>query len=151
MLHLLHFITCPQSLHITNVENPLLFKNRMVCSLFCKFFSIFWCKLWLIILLFPFASSLDHCGVLTRSVEDAAIVVDAMKGKDKNDMTSWDSSDINLLESLDGNVKGKKLCYVKEICDINNYPDADKELHQNLMDIFQNQQEHHLSYSYLHA
>ncbi len=28
--------------------------------------------------LFPFASSLDTCGVLTRSVEDAAIVVDAM-------------------------------------------------------------------------
>ena len=29
--------------------------------------------------LFPFASSLDHCGVLTRSVKDAAIVVDNMK------------------------------------------------------------------------
>ena len=28
--------------------------------------------------LFPFASSLDHCGVLTRSVKDAAIVVDNM-------------------------------------------------------------------------
>lgn len=82
--------------------------------------------------LFPFASSLDHCGVLTRSVEDAAIVTDAMKGKDKNDMTSWDSSNINLYKSLDGNVKGKKLCYVKEICDINNYPDADDELKKHL-------------------
>ena len=82
--------------------------------------------------LFPFASSLDHCGVLTRSVEDAAIVTDAMKGKDKNDMTSWDSSNINLYKSLDGNVKGKKLCYVKEICDINNYPDADDELKEHL-------------------
>jgi len=40
--------------------------------------------------LFPFASSLDHCGALTRSVKDAAIVVDGMKGIDKNDMTSWD-------------------------------------------------------------
>ena len=38
--------------------------------------------------LFPFASSLDHCGVLTRTVEDAAIVVDNMKGIDKRDMTS---------------------------------------------------------------
>ena len=82
--------------------------------------------------LFPFASSLDHCGVLARSVEDAAIVTDAMKGKDKNDMTSWDSSDINLYESLDGKVKGKKLCYIKEICDINNYPDADDELKDHL-------------------
>ncbi len=82
--------------------------------------------------LFPFASSLDHCGVLARSVEDAAIVTDAMKGKDKNDMTSWDSSGINLYESLDGKVKGKKLCYIKEICDINNYPDADDELKDHL-------------------
>ena len=46
--------------------------------------------------LFPFASSLDHCGVLARSVKDAAIVVDAMKGIDKNDMTSWDSQNIHL-------------------------------------------------------
>ena len=33
--------------------------------------------------LFPFASSLDHCGVLTRNVEDAAIVTDIMKGIDE--------------------------------------------------------------------
>ena len=46
--------------------------------------------------LFPFASSLDHVGVLTRSVEDAAIVVDQIKGQDKHDLTSWDSSDIHL-------------------------------------------------------
>lgn len=82
--------------------------------------------------LFPFASSLDHCGVLSRSVEDAAIVTDGMKGIDKNDMTSWDSKDINLYEALDGNVKGKKLCYIKEICDIDNYPDADDELKMHL-------------------
>ena len=82
--------------------------------------------------LFPFASSLDHCGVLTRNVEDAAIVVDAMKGIDKNDMTSWDSKNIHLLESLTGNVKNKKLCYIKEICDINMYPNASKELKEHL-------------------
>lgn len=82
--------------------------------------------------LFPFASSLDHCGVLTRNVEDAAIVVDAMKGIDKNDMTSWDSKNIHLLKSLTGNVKNKKLCYIKEICDINNYPNASKELKEHL-------------------
>ena len=69
--------------------------------------------------LFPFASSLDHLGVLTRSVKDAAIVVDQMKGIDKYDMTSWDSSKINLTKALTGDVKGKKLCYIKEICDIN--------------------------------
>lgn len=82
--------------------------------------------------LFPFASSLDTCGVLTRSVRDAAIVVDGMKGIDSNDMTSWDSSNIHLFDSIDGNVKGKKLCYVKELCDINNYPDATDELKEHL-------------------
>lgn len=83
--------------------------------------------------LFPFASSLDHCGVLSRTVEDAAIVVDNMKGIDKNDMTSWDSSDIHLYDSLNGKVKGKKLCYVKELCDIDNYPNASEELKNHLL------------------
>ena len=82
--------------------------------------------------LFPFASSLDHCGVLTRNVRDAAIVVDNMKGIDKNDMTTWDSKDIQLKESLTGEVKGKKLCYIKELCDISMYPNASKELKQHL-------------------
>jgi len=82
--------------------------------------------------LFAFASSLDHLGCLTRSVEDAAIVVDNMKGKDLRDMTSWDSSNINLLESLTGDVKDKKLCYIKEICDPSNYPDASEELLEHL-------------------
>ena len=82
--------------------------------------------------LFPFASSLDHCGVLTRCVEDAAIVVDAMKGIDENDQTSWDSSDINLYKSLDKNVKDKKVFYIKEITDINNYPNASDELKKHL-------------------
>ncbi|MDE5539338.1 MAG: aspartyl/glutamyl-tRNA amidotransferase subunit A [Bacilli bacterium] len=82
--------------------------------------------------LFPYASSLDHVGVLTRSVSDAAIVVDAMKGKDNHDMTSWDSSKIDLYKSLNGEVKGKKLFYIKEICDINNYPDATTELKEHL-------------------
>ena len=87
--------------------------------------------------LFPFASSLDHCGVLTRCVEDAAIVVDAMKGIDKNDMTSWDSKDIHLKESLTGDVKGKKVCYIKEICNIENYPNASEELKNHIENFYQ--------------
>ena len=82
--------------------------------------------------LFPFASSLDHCGVLSRSVEDAAIVIDNMKGLDSKDMTTWDSTNINLLQALTGKVEGKKLCYIKEICDINNYPNASDELKEHL-------------------
>ena len=82
--------------------------------------------------LFPFASSLDTCGVLTRSVEDAAIVVDGMKGIDENDQTSWNSSNINLYNDLSKDVKGKKLFYIKEIADISNYPHASNELKLHL-------------------
>jgi len=82
--------------------------------------------------LFPFASSLDHCGCLTRCVKDAAIVVDGMKGLDPKDMTSWDSSHINLYESIDGNVSNKKLFYIKEIVDISNYPKASDEFKRHL-------------------
>ncbi|MBO5475696.1 MAG: Asp-tRNA(Asn)/Glu-tRNA(Gln) amidotransferase subunit GatA [Bacilli bacterium] len=82
--------------------------------------------------LFAFASSLDHCGVLTRSVRDAAIVVDGMKGIDKYDMTTWDSSNIHLNDDLNDDVKGKKLFYIKELVDIENYPDASDELKKHL-------------------
>ncbi len=78
--------------------------------------------------LFAYASSLDHCGVLTRSVKDAAIVVDTMKGLDPLDMTSWDSSNIHLNDNLSDNVQGKKLFYIKELCDINNYNNPSSEL-----------------------
>lgn len=80
----------------------------------------------------PFASSLDHCGVFTRNVRDAAIVVDNIKGIDENDMTSWDSSNIHLEEALTGEVSDKKLCYVKEICDINEYNNPSEELKKHL-------------------
>lgn len=82
--------------------------------------------------LFAFASSLDHCGVLTRSVEDAAIVVDAMKGLDKRDLTTWDSSNIHLYEALHKEVKGKKLFYIKELAEIDNYPNASDELKKHI-------------------
>ena len=82
--------------------------------------------------LFPYASSLDHLGVLTRNVRDAAIVVDTMKGKDNNDMTSWDSSKIHLLDACTGEIKGKKLCIIKEIVDKDKYKNCSEELKNHL-------------------
>lgn len=82
--------------------------------------------------LFAFASSLDHCGCLTRSVRDAAIVTDAMKGIDVNDMTTWDSSNVHLLESLTGDVKGKKVAYIKEICEKERYKDSSEETKEHI-------------------
>lgn len=82
--------------------------------------------------MFPFASSLDTVGVLTRYVSDAAIVVDAMKGKDKKDMTSWDSSNMHLFDNLKSEINGKKLFYIKEVCDIENYENPTEELKLHL-------------------
>ncbi|NLC48168.1 MAG: Asp-tRNA(Asn)/Glu-tRNA(Gln) amidotransferase subunit GatA [Tenericutes bacterium] len=82
--------------------------------------------------LFAFASSLDTVGCLTRNVKDAAIVIDNIKGIDKNDMTTFDSENIKLFDSIDGNVKGKKLFYIKEICDLSNYSNPSDELKEHL-------------------
>ena len=79
--------------------------------------------------LFSFACSMDHVGCFTRSVKDAAIVIDAIKGKDDKDMTSIDSNDVSLYDSIDGNMKGKKLFYFKEMLEPETYQDSyDSEL-----------------------
>lgn len=66
--------------------------------------------------LFPFASSLDHVGVLTRSIRDAAIVVDNVVGIDENDMTTIDLEP-NLTDNLNNDIKGKKIFYIKNLLD----------------------------------
>jgi len=80
--------------------------------------------------LFAFASSLDHIGCLTRSVKDAAYVVDAMKGSDGKDMTSFDSTNINLVKDYTTDVKGKKLFTIKEL---NDELKNTKEIYDNFM------------------
>ena len=78
--------------------------------------------------LFPFASSLDHVGVLTNNVLDAAKVVNEIKGKDEKDMTSINSSDIDLVSEIEKESKNNKLFYIKELVDINNYNNPSKYL-----------------------
>ncbi len=84
--------------------------------------------------LFPFASSLDHVGVLTRSVKDAAIVVDNVLGLDEEDMTSIDLEP-NLVVSLKNDIKGKKLFYIKNLIDINKYENSTEDL-KEILNIF---------------
>lgn len=74
--------------------------------------------------LFPFATSLDTVGVLTNNVKDAALVVNEIKGKDNKDMTSYDSSNIDLVEGIENEVTNKKLFYIKELVDMSNFEDV---------------------------
>ena len=67
--------------------------------------------------LFAFASSLDHVGCFAKYVKDVACVMDNIKGMDDNDMTSFDSSNINFVENLNKDVSRRKLFYIKEIVD----------------------------------
>lgn len=77
--------------------------------------------------LFAFASSLDHIGVLTRNVYDAAVVTDIIKGQDKRDMTSLPDEAVIYSEELDKPVTGKKLFYIKEaLINKDNDPELDK-------------------------
>lgn len=79
--------------------------------------------------LFAFASSLDHAGCFSRSVKDAAIVTDILKGEDPHDMTTLKDMNDSLVDALDRPITGKKLFYIKEICDRNQYLDTnDKEV-----------------------
>lgn len=89
--------------------------------------------------LFAFASSLDHVGCFTRCVKDAAIVTDVIKGHDVNDMTSLLDDHKTYSETIDKDITGKKLFYIKEACDLENYKDIeDKELKETLTNFHAN-------------
>ena len=82
--------------------------------------------------LFAFASSLDHVGCFTRTVRDAAIVTDIIKGRDERDMTSLPDEDIKYVDMLENDIKGKKLFYIKELTDIELYKNCGDETVQTL-------------------
>ena len=83
--------------------------------------------------LFAFASSLDHVAMFTRNVKDMAIVTDVLKGKDINDMTTLNNDGKVYEDSIDNDINGKKLFYIKEICGKDTYKDVDdKELSETI-------------------
>lgn len=65
--------------------------------------------------LIAYGSSLDQIGPMTNSVEDAALVLDAIKGVDKRDQTSVDHDyGSSLTECLGRDVKGMRICVAEE-------------------------------------
>ena len=65
--------------------------------------------------LFSFANSLDHVAYFTRSVEDSAIILNALAGRDDRDMTSSYEKVENYVDFLP--TKGSKIAVIKEIID----------------------------------
>ncbi|WP_195818462.1 Asp-tRNA(Asn)/Glu-tRNA(Gln) amidotransferase subunit GatA [Roseobacter sp. MH60115] len=69
------------------------------------------CSRWGIV---AFASSLDQAGPMTKSVRDAAIMLEAMCGHDPKDSTSADLPVPNFEAALSGDIRGKKIGIPKE-------------------------------------
>ena len=65
--------------------------------------------------LFPFAPSMDHVGYFTRNVEDCAILLSALSGRDDKDSTS-SFRPVPVYENhLHDGIKGKKIAVIEEI------------------------------------
>ncbi|PKM64580.1 MAG: Asp-tRNA(Asn)/Glu-tRNA(Gln) amidotransferase subunit GatA [Firmicutes bacterium HGW-Firmicutes-20] len=65
----------------------------------------------------PYASSLDHVGYFTRSVEDAALALEVLAGRDDKDMTSSTREVEDYLANLNGDLRGKKIGILKNVID----------------------------------
>jgi len=69
------------------------------------------CSRWGVV---AFASSLDQAGPMTRSVQDAAILLGAMAGYDAKDSTSVNTPVPNYEAALSGDIRGLKIGIPKE-------------------------------------
>ena len=69
------------------------------------------CSRWGIV---AFASSLDQAGPMTKTVEDCALMLEAMAGFDKKDSTSINKKKESYSKNLTDNIKGLKIGIPKE-------------------------------------
>lgn len=75
-----------------------------------------------------FASSLDHAGVIARSVEDGAIILENMMGYDENDSTSENLPVPELSKNINNSVKNVTIGIPK---DLRENPDLNPEILNN--------------------
>ena len=67
--------------------------------------------------LFPFAPSLDTVGIFTRNVTDAAIVLEALAGRDNKDSTSSTKPVDKYFENIKNSCEKRRISIIKEIRD----------------------------------
>lgn len=79
-----------------------------------------------------YASSLDQVGPLTKSVEDAAILLNVIAGKDEKDTTSANIPKKDYLKSIKDNIKGKKIGVSTEFISDGINEDVKKAYEENL-------------------
>lgn len=78
--------------------------------------------------LIAMASSLDCVGPITNTVEDAAVVLSVIAGKDEKDSTTIDLPVPNYLDSLGNSISGRKIGWAKEFFEMGLDKDVEKAL-----------------------
>ena len=78
--------------------------------------------------LIAFASSLDQIGPFARSVEDTALLLEAISGYDNRDSTSLNVSVPNYCDSLNKDIKGMKIGVIKELLGEGIAPDVKESI-----------------------
>ncbi len=87
--------------------------------------------------LIAFASSLDQIGPFARSVEDAALLLEAISGYDANDSTSLNIPVPNYSAALKKDIKGLKIGVIKELLGEGVAFDVKKAI-ENAIDTYKN-------------
>ena len=85
--------------------------------------------------LVAFASSLDQIGPFTRSVEDAALLLQSIAGHDPMDATSLDVEIPDYSASLQPEIKGMRIGVIEELMGEGCEPDV-RELVQQAIDLY---------------
>lgn len=65
----------------------------------------------------PYASSLDHVGYFATCIEDAALTLSVLAGRDERDMTSSNEPVPAYHEHIDSDIKGKRIAVIDNIQD----------------------------------
>ena len=79
--------------------------------------------------LIAYASSFDQIGPIANNIEDIALVLEVISGKDKNDSTS-SSLEVPNFTKLNSKKLNKKIAYLSECI---NHPGLDPEIRQNFL------------------
>ncbi len=82
--------------------------------------------------LIAFASSLDQIGPITRTVEDAALLLNAIAGHDEKDSTSLNMIAPDFTKDIHNDLKGVKIGYIKELCSEGLSEDVAKAIQNSL-------------------
>jgi len=79
--------------------------------------------------LIAYASSFDQIGPIANNIEDIALVLEVISGKDKNDSTS-SSLEVPNFNKVNSKQLNKKIAYLSECI---NHPGLDHEIRQNFL------------------